>query len=59
MLRNDKIEWIWNYVKEAKHNDMDIETLNSESNEFLDIVIEEICEYEDWNVHGLNKYKAW
>ena len=32
---------------------MDIETLNSESTEFLDIVIEEICEYEDWNVYAI------
>ena len=53
MLRNDKIEWIWNYVKNAKHNDMDYESLNNESDEFLDIVIEDICEYENWSVHGL------
>ena len=55
MLKQDKIEWIWNYMKTANHNDMDFETLNSESNEFLDIVIEDICEYEDWNIHGLTK----
>ena len=54
MLRNDKVEWIWNYVKNT-HNDMDYETLNNEDNDFLDIVIEEICEYENWSVHGLNK----
>ena len=62
MLRNDKIEWIWNYVKEAKHNDMDYESLQIrkriswhllESDEFLNIVIEDICEYENWSVHGL------
>ena len=52
MLRNDKVEWIWNYVKDT-HNDMDYESLNNESDEFLDIVIEEICEYENWSVHGL------
>ena len=29
MLRNDKVEWIWNYVKDT-HNDMDYESLNNE-----------------------------
>ena len=40
MLKNDKVEWIWNYVKDT-HNDMDYESLNNESDEFLEIVIEE------------------
>jgi len=62
MLKNDKIEWIWNYVKEAKRNgfwaiayDMDYESLNNESDEFLDIVIEDICEYEEWDLNEINK----
>ena len=54
MLRNDKVEWIWNYVKDT-HNDMDYESLNNESDEFLDIVIEDICEYEEWDLNEINK----
>ena len=52
MLRNDKVKWIYDYIKHS-HNEMDFESLNNESDEFLDIVIEEICEYENWSVHGL------
>ena len=54
MLRNEKVEWIYDYIKHS-HNEMDFESLNNESDEFLDIVIEDICEYENWSVHGLNK----
>ena len=59
MLRQDKIDFIWNYVKEAKHNDMDYETLDSESNDFLDICLEDIFEYENWDLNQIEKYKAW
>ena len=59
MLKQDKIDFIWNYMKNTNFSEIDYETLSNEDNDFLDICLEDICEYEDWNVHGLNKYKAW
>ena len=55
MLKNDKVEWIWNYYKGKAllTQATPSEFLKHESDEFLDIVIEDICEYENWSVHGL------
>jgi len=54
MLRNDKIEWIWNYVKNT-HNEFDYKTLSNEKEEFLNEIIKEICEYEEWDLKVITK----
>lgn len=52
MLRRDKIDWIWNYVKNT-HNKFDYETLENENEEFLNEIIKEICEFEEWNLEKI------
>ena len=59
MLKQDKIEFIWNYGKTANHTDMDYESLNNESDEFLDIVLEDIFDYENWDINKIENYKSW
>ena len=54
MLRNDKIEWIWNYVKNT-HCESDYITLHGEEEKFLDEIIKEICEFEEWNFEEVIK----
>lgn len=58
MLRNDKIEWIWNYVTNGfgkTDSEFDYETLSNEKEEVLDEIIEEICEYEEWDLEVITK----
>lgn len=54
MLRNDKIEWIWNYVKNTQSG-FGYEVLSNEKDEVLDEIIEEICEYEEWDLEVITK----
>ena len=57
MFKNDKVEWIWNYYKGIAllTQATPSEFLKHESDEFLDIVIEDICEYEEWDLNEINK----
>ena len=58
MLRNDKIEFIWNYIKNSHSDFRDYETLSNEDNEFLDICLEDIFEYENWDLNQIENYKS-
>lgn len=54
MLRMDKVEWIWNYVKNT-HGESDYNTLVNEKEEFLNEIIKEICEFEEWDFEKVIK----
>ena len=59
MLKQDKIDFIWNYMKTTNFSEIDYETLSNEDNEFLDICLEDIFEYENWDLNQIENYKSW
>ena len=59
MLKQDKIDFIWNYMKNTNFSEIDYETLSNEDNEFLDICLEDIFEYENWDLNQIENYKSW
>ena len=59
MLKQDKIDFIWNYMKTTNFSEIDYETLSNEDNDFLDICLEDIFEYENWDLNQIENYKSW